>query len=63
MKKCGSLKARNFVYPEETKGSKMAAKIRKEANSLTEQQREEYFKRGMQIIYGGNSKTCLLNRY
>ena len=46
-------KPRNFRYPETTKGSEVAAKIREETNGLTEKEREELFERGMQVIYGG----------
>lgn len=31
----------------------MAAKLRKQANSLTDAQRERYFGAGMAMIYGG----------
>jgi hypothetical protein len=41
-------------YPDKTTGSEVAAAIRKKANGLTDQQRENLFKKGMQIIYGGN---------
>ena len=44
---------KNFVYPENTSGSKSAKRLRTEANKLSEQKRENLFKRGMQIIYGG----------
>ncbi|MGO8766732.1 MAG: hypothetical protein ACLQSR_16550 [Limisphaerales bacterium] len=44
---------KNFVYPDNTPGAKAARRLRAEANKLTEQQREELFKRGMQIVYGG----------
>jgi len=55
MKKCDSqTKARNFEYPDQTEGSQLAANVRKEANGLTENQRSEFFKRGMQIISGGS---------
>jgi hypothetical protein len=47
------IKTRNFDYPDQTEGSKLAANLRQKANSLTENQRGEYFERGMQIIYGG----------
>ncbi len=45
--------AKNFVYPERTAGAKAAKRLRKEANKLSERERESLFKRGMQIIYGG----------
>jgi len=44
---------KNFVYPDSTAGAKAARRVRAEANKLTEQQREELLKRGMQIVYGG----------
>jgi hypothetical protein len=47
---------KNFVYPDSTTGSKAAKRLRTEANKLTERQREDLFKRGMQIIYGGTGK-------
>jgi hypothetical protein len=39
-------------YPEQTRGAKLARETRQEANSLTEAQREELFRKGMQMIYG-----------
>jgi hypothetical protein len=44
---------KNFIYPDSTAGSKAARRVRAEANKLTEKEREELFKRGMQIVYGG----------
>ena len=44
---------KNFAYPENTAGAKAAKRVRSEVNKLTERQREDLFKRGMQIIYGG----------
>ena len=44
---------RNFDYPADSKGSQVAARVRADANNLTESQREELFKKGMQMIYGG----------
>ncbi len=46
-------KGRSFAYPDQTNGSELAARIRKEANVLTERERSDLLKRGMQIIYGG----------
>jgi hypothetical protein len=65
MKNCGTqASARNFDYPEKSKGSEIASKIRKRANALTDKQREEYFRRGMQIIYGGNgTKEAVRSRH
>jgi hypothetical protein len=45
--------AKNFAYPDSTAGSKAAKRLRTEANKLSERERENLFKRGMQIIYGG----------
>jgi hypothetical protein len=39
-------------YPEETSGSRLAAKARKLANKLTPEQEAEHFRRGMAMIYG-----------
>ena len=39
-------------YPEQTRGSELARETRQEANNLTEEQREELFRKGMQMIYG-----------
>ena len=65
MKKCASKSsARNFDYPQKTEGSEIASKVRKQANALTEKEREEYFRRGMQIIYGGNgTKEAVRSRH
>ena len=41
-------------YPDQTPGSKLAAEVRKAANGLSEEKRDELFKRGMQVIYGGS---------
>lgn len=65
MKKCEPrTKASNFAYPEQTNGSEIAARIRKEANTLTDTEREELFRQGMQIIYGGGgTKEAVRARY
>jgi hypothetical protein len=39
-------------YPDQTHGSKLAAELRKKANRLSPKQREEYFRKGMAMIYG-----------
>ena len=41
-------------YPAQTAGSKLAAEARTAANGLSELERDELFKRGMQVIYGGS---------
>ena len=43
-------------YPEETTGSRLAAKNRKLASKLTPEQEAEHFRRGMALIYGSQSK-------
>jgi N-methylhydantoinase B/oxoprolinase/acetone carboxylase alpha subunit len=43
---------RSFDYPVTTKGGETAAKVRAEANRLSESERETLFKKGMQMIYG-----------
>ena len=48
---------RTFAYPDQTKGSQIAAEIREEANKLSEEEREKHFNRGMQIIYGGSHRA------
>jgi hypothetical protein len=45
--------SKNFAYPETTAGARAARRVRAEANKLTERQREDLFKRGMQIVCGG----------
>jgi hypothetical protein len=39
-------------YPPVTHGSQVAARGRRKANKMTDAQREEYFRRGMVMIYG-----------
>jgi hypothetical protein len=43
-------------YPEETPGSRLAAKARKLASKLTSEEEAEHFRRGMAKIYGGQPK-------
>ena len=45
---------KNYQYPDNTNGSEIAAKTRKEGNRWSESKRAELFEKGMQIIYGGN---------
>jgi hypothetical protein len=45
--------SKNFVCPETTLGACAARRVCAEANKLTERQREDLSKRGMQIVYGG----------
>lgn len=44
---------RPLDYPEQTHGSRVAARGRKQANAMTEEEREENFKQAMAAIYGG----------
>ena len=43
-------------YPDETPGSRLAAKARKLASKLTSEEAAEHFRRGMAKIYGGQPK-------
>ncbi|HEY5042890.1 MAG TPA: hypothetical protein VIK53_12900 [Verrucomicrobiae bacterium] len=43
-------------YPEETSGSRLAAKARKLASKLTPEEEAEHFRRGMAMIYGSQPK-------
>ena len=49
-------------YPEETAGSRLAAKARKLANKLTPEQRREHFDGAMTMIYGGAKEATLPRR-
>jgi hypothetical protein len=49
-------------YPEETPGSRLAAKARKLASKLTPEQRREHFNGAMTMIYGGAKETTLARR-
>ena len=49
-------KQKKLDYPEETEGSRLAAKVRKLASKLTPQEEAENFRRGMARIYGGQPK-------
>jgi hypothetical protein len=40
-------------YPAVTHGGRVAAQGRQKANKMTGAQREEHFRRGMVLIYGG----------
>lgn len=48
---------RKLNYPARTKGSETAARLRAQANQLSEAEREALFKKGMQMIYGGSKET------
>lgn len=49
-------KRKKLDYPEQTEGSRLAAKVRKLASRLTPEQEAEHFRRGMAKIYGGQPK-------
>ena len=48
---------RNFDYPATTKAGAAAARVRAQANRLSDAEREALFKKGMQMIYGGTKET------
>jgi hypothetical protein len=48
---------RNHDYPATTKGGEAAARVRTQANRLSEAERQALFKKGMQMIYGGTKET------
>ena len=49
-------KRKKLDYPEQTEGSRLAAKIRKLASKLTPEEEAEYFRRGLAEIYGDKPK-------
>jgi len=49
-------KRKKLEYPEETEGSRLAAKVRKLASKLTPEEEAEHFRQGMAKIYGGRPK-------
>ena len=49
-------KPKQLDYPEETQGSRLAAKVRKLASKLTPEEEAEHFRRGMAKIYGSQPK-------
>ena len=53
-------KRKKLDYPEETEGSRLAAKARKLASKLSPEQRRELFRRAMVRIYGGQPKETTL---
>lgn len=54
----------HIEYPEKTRGSAMAAKLRKKANTLTEPEHDENFRSAMALIYAGGRrrKTAAIAR-
>jgi hypothetical protein len=49
-------KRKKLDYPNQTEGSRLAAKVRKLAGQLTPEEEAEHFRRGMAKIYGGQPK-------
>jgi hypothetical protein len=47
-------------YPQETEGSRLAAKVRKLASKSTPEEEAEHFRRGMAKIYGSQPKDTNL---
>jgi len=47
-----TVRSEKKAYPAATHGSRVAARGRKKASKLSNAQREEYFRRGMVLIYG-----------
>ena len=45
-------KAKSVDYPDETVGSRLATEARREANSLTDEQRAECLEGAKTLIYG-----------
>ena len=56
-------KRKQLDYPDETEGSRLAAKARKLASKLTPEQRRAHFNAAMVLIYGGDdAKEAALSR-
>ncbi len=53
---------KKLVYPDETPGSRLAAKARKLGSKLTPEQRREHFNGAMAMIYGGAKEATLARR-
>lgn len=49
-------------YPEDTEGSRVAREAREAANNLTDEERAELFRFGMQVIYGGTGDKAICDR-
>ena len=56
-------KSKKLHYPDETEGTRLAAKARKMASKLTAEERRAHFNAAMVMIYGGaNAKEATLTR-
>jgi hypothetical protein len=62
MKQPQRVAQKKLDYPEETAGSRLAAKARKLANKLTPERRREHFDGAMTMIYGGAKEATLPRR-
>jgi hypothetical protein len=49
-------KRKKLDYPEQTEGSRLAAKVRILASKLTPEEEAEHFQRGLAKIYGDQPK-------
>lgn len=49
-------KLKKLDYPEQTQGSRLAAKVRKLASKLSPEEEAEHLQRGLAKIYGGQPK-------
>ena len=49
-------KQKKLDFPEETEGSRLAAKVRRLASKLTPEEEAQHFRRGMAKVYGGQPK-------
>jgi len=52
-------KRKKLDYPQETEGSRLAAKVRKLGSKLTPEQEAEYFRRGMAKSMAASPKKSL----
>ena len=59
MSKVRQRRKKTADYPEQTVGSRLAAEARKMSNSMTEQQRADYFKQAVAMIYGASGKKTV----
>lgn len=62
MTKRAAKPAKKIEWPEATEADRVAAEIRQRCNKLSKEQREELFKRAMQVYYGGSWPTKATRR-
>ena len=63
MSKKKPAKARNFDYPAETEGGKLAAKNRAEMNDLPSDKVDELYELAQLLIHGGSAKSKMGSRH